>query len=225
MSDDAIKVPFRSRDDSLADVADAARALPAEDRAVVRGLVLDAAQSGMSTAGQVLDALEGMTPDARRRLRDRASERAGTSAKAARETAAPLILDTPPRDAGGCAIQACGQPGCRSFPVDRITGATMAVPERKWWCSAHRHLAAPGDLEPWTSRLAYGPGGAIVDLDEQDREAADQAIAASRRAAELEQRRAQRVAQWPALEAESAAQTELVRGANLKAGAKPWPGR
>jgi hypothetical protein len=62
---DTIRVPFRDRSDSLADVADAARALPAgEDRAVVRGLVLEAAESGMATAGDMLDALTGMTPEA-----------------------------------------------------------------------------------------------------------------------------------------------------------------
>jgi hypothetical protein len=47
MSDDVLRVPFRDRSDSLADVADAAMGLPAgEDRAVVRGLVLEAAESG-----------------------------------------------------------------------------------------------------------------------------------------------------------------------------------
>ena len=69
-----IRIPYRDRTDSLADLGDLARALPPEDCATVRGIVLEAATSGMTTAGQVLDALEAMTPDARRRLRDRAQE-------------------------------------------------------------------------------------------------------------------------------------------------------
>ena len=213
-----IRIPYRDRTDSLADLGDLARALPPEDCATVRGIVLEAATSGMTTAGQVLDALEAMTPDARRRLRDRAQERAGTPAATAAtacNVTVPPTFDSP-RDASGCAIQACAQPGCGAFPVDGVTGSTMPVPERKWWCAAHRHLAAPGDLEPWTSRLAYGPGGAIVDLDEIEREAADQAIVAKRRASELEQRRAQRLAQWPAVEAENNATARILLGDNLK---------
>jgi len=51
-----IQVPFRSRDDSLSDVAEAARALPAEDCAVVRQLVLGEIAGGPAkTAGELLD--------------------------------------------------------------------------------------------------------------------------------------------------------------------------
>jgi hypothetical protein len=135
----------------------------------------------------------------------------------ARATAAPLIPDGPVRDADGRAFQSCPAAGCRSFPVDPITGATTPVPERKWWCSAHRHLAGLGDLEAWRPRVTYGPSGSLIDLDEIEREAAQQAVAAQRRADELEQRRAQRAAAWPELEAERVAQAALVVGANVRA--------
>ena len=129
MSGDMIRVPFRSRDDSLADVADAARALPAgEDRAVVRGLVLQAAESGMATAGDMLDALTGMSPEARRRLLDRAREHADVpttaevKAKAARKVSAPMINEDA-RDEIGRALQVCPASGCRTFLTDPVTGA------------------------------------------------------------------------------------------------------
>jgi hypothetical protein len=204
MSDDVIWVPFRDRGDTLADMADAARALPAsEDRAVVRGLCLEAAESGMTSAGQVIDALEGMTPDARRRLLDRARERADVpttaevSAAAARKVRAPIVYDVaPPRDAIGRALQVCPASGCRAFLTDPVTGAHAPHAAKRWWCSEHEHLAAPGDLDPWQSRIVIGPGGAFVDLDEQERDAAIQAREAERRAAEQEQRRAQRIKEW-----------------------------
>jgi hypothetical protein len=231
MSDDVIRVPFRSTDDSLADVADAARALPAgEDRAVVRGLVLEAAESGMATAGDMLDALGRMTPEARRRLLDRAREHADVpttaevSAAAARKVRAPIVYDdAPPRDEIGRALQVCAAPGCKVFLTDPVTGAHAPHAAKRWWCSEHEHLAAPGDLDPWQSRIVIGPGGAFIDLDEQERDAALQAREAERRAAELQARRAARIAEWPALQAEDAAQARALLGDNFKApkGAQP----
>jgi hypothetical protein len=74
---DVIRVPFRDRADSLADVADNARALPAgEDRAVVRGLVLNGATDGLATAGDLLDRIEAATPAERRVMLDGARTRA-----------------------------------------------------------------------------------------------------------------------------------------------------
>jgi hypothetical protein len=229
MSGDMIRVPFRSRDDSLADVADYARALPAgEDRDVVRGLVLEAAESGMTTAGDMLDALEGMTPEARRRLLDRAREHADVpttaevKAKAARKVSAPMINEDA-RDEIGRALQVCSASGCKTFPIDPTTGAHVPHVARRWWCDVHSHLAAPGDLEPWTMRIGYGPSGAIVFLDELERDAEIAKREAERRAAELEARRAARIAEWPALQAEDAAQARALLGDNFKApkGAQP----
>jgi hypothetical protein len=212
----------------LADVADAARALPAgEDRAVVRGLVLEAAENGMSTAGQVLDALEGMTVDARRRLLDRARARADVPttaqvfAAAARKVRAPIIYDdAPPRDEIGRALQVCAQPGCRVFPVDPTTGAHAPHAAKRWWCDVHV-AGHEDDMEQWQSRIVIGPGGAFIDLDEQERDAAIQAREAKRRADELEARRAARIKQWPALEAEDAAQARALLGDNFKIKGQP----
>jgi hypothetical protein len=228
---DVIRVPFRDRSDSLAAIADAARALPAgEERAVVRGLVLEAAASGMSTAGQIIDALTGMTPDARRRLLDRSRERADVSttaevsAAAARKVSAAIVYDdAPPRDMIGRALQVCAQAGCRTFLTDPVTGAHAPHAAKRWWCDVHV-AGHEADMEPWQSRIVIGPGGAFIDLDEQERDAAIQAREAKRRAAELEQRRAARIKEWPALQAEDAAQARALLGDNFKppkTGAQP----
>jgi hypothetical protein len=52
-----IEIPYRRRDSSLSDVAEAARALPTpEERAVVRQLVLGEIAGGPAkTAGELLD--------------------------------------------------------------------------------------------------------------------------------------------------------------------------
>jgi hypothetical protein len=221
MSRDVIRVPFRDRDDSLADVADAARALPAgDDRAVVRGLVLEAAESGMSTAGQIIDALEGMTPDARRRLLDRARERANVpttaevSAAAARKVRRSMIPDTPARDEGGLAYQTCPAEKCSQYPRSR-EGATIPVAARKWWCPKHEHLAAPGDLERWVQRIQFAPGGGLQFPDELERDAEIAKREAERRGAELEARRAQRLVEWSAMRAEREARAEAFRKATF----------
>jgi hypothetical protein len=226
---DVIRVPYADRSDSLADVAGHARALPAgEDRATVRGLVLEAAESGMASAGDMLDALEGMAPDARRRLLDRARERADVpttaevAAAAARKVRRPPIFDAPSRDEAGCAIQWCAEPGCRAFPVRPGSGAVMPHPAKRWWCEEHR-AGHEADLEPWTPRTAFGPSGAIVFLDEVERDIEIAEREAERRAAELEARRAARIAEWPALQAKDAAQTLALTGDNFKIpkGAQP----
>jgi len=82
----------------------------------------------------------------------------------------------------------CAAPECLATTSDRTKA-------KVWWCSAHRggHEA---DMEDWTGpRLAFGPSGAIVDLDEQEREAArererEKSRAAQRLAREADQRAA-----------------------------------
>jgi hypothetical protein len=210
-------------------VADHVRALPAgEDRDVVRGLVLEAAHSGMSTAGDVLDALEGMTPDARRRLLDRARERGGLPSlaevkeQAARRVSTPPIFDAPARDEAGCAIQWCSEPGCRAFPVRPGSGAVMPHPAKRWWCPEHV-AGHEADMEPWTARIEFAPGGGLQFPDEVERDIAIAEREAERRAAFLEERRAARIAEWPAVEAEDAAQARALLGDNFKTpkGAQP----
>ena len=219
---DVIRVPFRDRADSLADVADNARALPAgEDRAVVRGLVLNGATDGLATAGDLLDRIEAATPAERRVMLDGARTRAGLpslaeiDAQRARRVRAQMIPDTPARDEGGLAYQTCHAESCAQYPRSR-EGATIPVAARKWWCPEHEHHAGPGDLEPWTAPLvAFGPGGGLVFPDELQREAETAEREVERRAAELEQRRAQRLVEWSAMQAEREARAEEFRKATF----------
>ena len=79
MSDWQLRIPYRSRSDSLTSVADAARELPTdEERAVVRQLVLDEIVGGSAaTAGELLDKVEKASPAERRRMLDDARAGAG----------------------------------------------------------------------------------------------------------------------------------------------------
>jgi hypothetical protein len=85
-------------------------------------------------------------------------------------------------------------------------GAPAQVDVRRWWCREHRHLAAPGDMEPRPSRLRYSPGGAIIEVD-PDEEAREAARAESRRH-QLEQQHAIR-----AVEAETERRNKEARDA------------
>jgi hypothetical protein len=60
-------------------------------------------------------------------------------------------------------------------------GAAVPVDVKRWWCPAHRHLAAPGDMEPRPSRIQMR-GLALVEVDPAE---------ALRDAAEAESRRHQ----------------------------------
>jgi hypothetical protein len=125
-----------------------------------------------------------------------------------------MIPDTPAREEGGLAYQTCAAEGCAQYPRSR-EGATIPVAARKWWCPEHEHLAGPRDLEPWVQRIEFAPGGGLQFPDELEREAEIAAREAERRATELEQRRAQRLVEWQALEGERAAQADQFRRAVL----------
>jgi hypothetical protein len=79
MSEWSLQIPYRSRDDSLADVADAARELPqGESRDVARQVALGALVDGTAaSAGELLDQIERATPEQRRELLDAARTKAG----------------------------------------------------------------------------------------------------------------------------------------------------
>jgi hypothetical protein len=78
MSDWRIQIPYRSRSDPLPSVADAARELPTDERAVVRQLVLDEIVGGSATTvGELLDKLEKASPPVRRKMFDAARAGAG----------------------------------------------------------------------------------------------------------------------------------------------------
>jgi hypothetical protein len=61
VSDWTIRVPHRTREDSLVDVAGLARTLP-DDRAVARQLAINARLDGLRTAGELIDRLDGLEP-------------------------------------------------------------------------------------------------------------------------------------------------------------------
>jgi hypothetical protein len=74
----SIRLPFRSETDPVSSVADAARALPREEREVVREVALHlATERGCRTVGDALSTLDRMAPGGRRELLDRARARAG----------------------------------------------------------------------------------------------------------------------------------------------------
>ena len=102
MSDWEIHVPYRSRGDSLVEVASMARHLEGEDRQVARQLAMDAViDDGLSTAGELLDHLEASGPEQRRVLLHRARAGAGLepidAVEARERSAAP-----PPYPRGRC---------------------------------------------------------------------------------------------------------------------------
>jgi hypothetical protein len=74
-----LQIPYRSREDPLVTVVDAARELPTdEERAVVRQLVLGEIVGGSATtAGDLLDKIEKASLPARRKMLDDARVGAG----------------------------------------------------------------------------------------------------------------------------------------------------
>jgi hypothetical protein len=79
VTDWQLQIPFRSRSDTLADVAEAARELPqGESRDVARQIALGALVDGTATsAGELLDQIEKATPEQRRKMLDDARVKAG----------------------------------------------------------------------------------------------------------------------------------------------------
>jgi hypothetical protein len=138
VSEWAIRIPFRTRDDPL-DV-DAVIDLPEllddpEDQAVARELPVEASTSGLQLVGQLLDQLEAASPAARRATLDRMRARAGLDSTADVEAhrASELANSAPtaPRDAGGNEWKACAAAGCNVVPADPATGLPIAVPDRR----------------------------------------------------------------------------------------------
>jgi hypothetical protein len=67
---------------------------------------------------------------------------------------------------------------------------------------------------PWVSSIVAGPAG-LRDLEAEEAERARAQVEAERRELAHAERRAARVAQLPALEAEAAAEARLWVGANI----------
>jgi hypothetical protein len=72
-----VRIPHRDRGDSLVDVAAACRALPYEERAVTRQIVMEAELKGLTSAGQLIDHVAALSREQRRELIDRARAELG----------------------------------------------------------------------------------------------------------------------------------------------------
>jgi hypothetical protein len=179
----SIPIAYRSRDDSILDVADASRQLQGEDRLGARQLVLDAAIDGLSTAGELLDQLDAAEPAARRVLLDHARGAVGlptTSEVEDQRRYEAASLAGRMRARATSPYQLCHAPDCNAAPRDEPTGAPAVTDARKWWCPAHLDQGGPGDMEPRGSGIRVSESGALVPVDEGAEEA-DQAREESRR--------------------------------------------
>ncbi|MGH2966319.1 MAG: hypothetical protein ACRDMH_13215 [Solirubrobacterales bacterium] len=154
----SIRIPWRSRDEPLDGQAieQLPRALPAPDRAVARELFIEARGAGCRTVGDALDLFNRATTAERRAYADGARGAVGAPTLAdedkrlesARASRFPSPAPAPPvRDAEGKAIQQCPAEGCENVSTTP-QGALRPVPDRRWFCPSHKHLAAPGDDEP-----------------------------------------------------------------------------
>jgi hypothetical protein len=207
-----IRIAFGDRGDSLSDLAAAASQLPPSEASVQRLVVLEAAQSGLTSAGAVLDHLGALDAAGRREVLNRAGQPA-----AAPRRVQP-VSSTLARDERGCAFQVCNAPGCQAHPLDPNTGGVIAHPARRWWCSEHEDLAQPGDLDAWSPGIRFAAGGGFEFAEEVDAETARLGQEAERRAHDREQRRAEAIAALPAMERARAAEMHLWTGANLMSG-------
>jgi signal transduction histidine kinase len=223
MSDWSLQIPHRGdRDAPIADAMDAAHALPAEERPVIRAVLAElAVEFQANTVGDALDLLDRASPEARRELLDRARVSEGlptTAAADARRKAAAATASLPSprgpwRDPAGRAQAICAVPGCRNAEFDGATGNVLMTPARRWHCAEHRDLAATGDMEPYTGpRYGFNASGAFVDLDELDRERAREQERERRREARQKVREAeQRAAAAQAAEDKRAERARLSR--------------
>jgi hypothetical protein len=169
-----LRIPHRNLDQPLAEaLSDLPRHLPdAEDRAVARHLLRDAASSpGFETVGDLLDHVEQASPEQRREIADAAREACGLTTMSkieehrelARATSWPPTAPTaagPKRAADGKAVFPCAASGCERFSSGSL-GEPQRINVRRWWCSEHRHLAQPGDDEPVKDTIRIGRGGGL----------------------------------------------------------------
>jgi hypothetical protein len=194
-----IQIPHRHRDDRVLDVVDCARELgmDGEDLAVTEAIAFDALERGLLRVGDLLDHVENLGPDDRRRLLDRARLGAGLKTVEATEGESRYEMANqalrPGRDADGKLFQPCASPGCVAYPNDQ--GIPTAVRDRIWWCDRHRDQAGPEDhlppddlhprLDPATMRL-------LPSRAEEERMRREEARLAEARRERDEQRRRER---------------------------------
>jgi len=159
MSEHWLRLPVRSRDDSLSELACDAQVLESEARAVVRQLVLDAVGS-CATVGELVDRIECANPTERRALLNRAHTGAGLT----------TVEDAEAHDRFEAANDAIRRhpraplPRCPVFGASPTTGG--GFPDPNWgawwsgWCT--RHLVPTcgiGGCELLADICRYHPGG------------------------------------------------------------------
>lgn len=184
MSRWTIRLPIRHRDQELVHVATDARVLGGEDTAVARAIALGAMVDGLRTAGELLDYLESIAADDRRRILDHARSVAGLEPideVEAREriAAAWSAGPAPPK----CAID-----GCNAWPAH--PGGGLYFPDvRRWHCPQHEHLASAADLAPRGSGLVLSPSGVPIDVADVYVDVSREATERARREAREQERR------------------------------------
>lgn len=204
---DRIRIPHRDPAEpfNLGRIADdiAASIDDPTERHVMREIAYElAAGNAPTTIGDAIELLEQATPDSRRRLLDRGRRAAGLPTLADEQAVAAMPAPRSTgvaRDGQGRIDAICAEPGCANFEPGVPQFAKVDC--IRWYCSEHRqgreHL-----MKPRTGpRYAYGPSGAIVDLDA---EAIERTQEAEREAHDLAEREAAR--------AERAVDAEALRG-------------
>jgi hypothetical protein len=200
-----IAIPYQSREQTITEAlaAGVERALEGEERDVATWLLLQAKQE---TMGQLLDHVESLDEDGRRRLLDKARTAAGLDtvddAEAHRRFEMANAALPPGRDAEGKVFQGCAAKNCNAFPQDEL-GIPTPVADRVWWCGRHKDQAGAEDHLPPEVRYVLDPatmspravGAERERLLEEDRER-------ERKAAEREQLRREEAERLANLERE-----------------------
>lgn len=205
---DEIKLPHRSPDDpfDLAAIHDDLAetvADPTERRVQLEVAADLLVGNAPQTIGEALEILEQATPEARRRVLDRARGKVGlpsVSEERARQAPPPRAFSGQQRDGQGRIDALCAVPECRNHEIGETTQFAK-VNVRRWYCTEHR-AGHEAEMLPWDGpRYGYGPSGVLVDLDELAVERAKAAAEERHLAAERESRLA-----------ESAVDAEALRG-------------
>jgi hypothetical protein len=200
-----ISIPYRSLDESSVVVAGYTRAL-GQDGPAIRELVIQARLDGVaSTAGELVDYLDGLEPHERRALLNKARASVGLPSVEEIEAAQPKPLQV--RTVNGGSFPSCAAEECNAAPM-RL-GIFYNPDVKRWHCPAHEHLAEPGDLEPRGSGLTYSPSGSIIEVDPADDERDRQREES--RAAQLEAQTADRAVEAAELRASKQASDEAHR--------------
>ena len=153
MSRWAIQIPHRRPNDGLQAIYAAARELPAEDRAVTEALVdrLMLIRPRITAAG-IVASLEAFSPADRREAIDYLRADAGLPSTEEVNQMEKLRQQTP----APVPISVCAEHECRHYAADQH-GIPLELPDRKWWCDEHRHLAGPDDHKPPEQTHVFDP--------------------------------------------------------------------